>query len=170
MSNPALISVTYGQFEPVRQETRHASHELIREAAKPIRRRAGVGYRLGGGPDRNRDVSSNPVGHWRLAPGVDRRVKVITTNFDRLFEEVLAAKSLSIERFQAPLLPVPKNRWDGLVYLHGLLSLAPTAGELDRLVVSSGDFGLLDLPASRVQMWIPSRSDFWKEAVAHWSN
>ncbi|QOG20574.1 anti-phage defense-associated sirtuin Dsr1 [Bradyrhizobium sp. SEMIA] len=68
--------------------------------------------------------------------------RIITTNFDRLFEEVLAAKSLSIERFQAPLLPVPKNRWDGLVYLHGLLSLAPTAGELDRLVVSSGDFGL----------------------------
>lgn len=68
--------------------------------------------------------------------------RLITTNFDRLFEEVIAAKSLPIERFQAPLLPVPKNRWDGLVYLHGLLSAAPTASELDRLVVSSGDFGL----------------------------
>lgn len=68
--------------------------------------------------------------------------RIITTNFDRLFEEVLAAKSISIERFQAPLLPVPKNRWDGLVYLHGLLTVASTAGELDRLVVSSGDFGL----------------------------
>lgn len=68
--------------------------------------------------------------------------RLITTNFDRLFEEVISAKSLSIERFQAPLLPVPKNRWDGLVYLHGLLSAAPTASELDRLVVSSGDFGL----------------------------
>ncbi len=68
--------------------------------------------------------------------------RIITTNFDRIFEEVIAAKSLSIERFQAPLLPVPKNRWDGLVYLHGLLSVAPTVGELDRLVVSSGDFGL----------------------------
>lgn len=69
-------------------------------------------------------------------------IRLITTNFDRLFEEVIAAKSLPIERFQAPLLPVPKNRWDGLVYLHGLLSAAPTASELDRLVVSSGDFGL----------------------------
>jgi len=68
--------------------------------------------------------------------------RLITTNFDRLFEEVIAAKQLPIERFQAPLLPVPKNRWDGLVYLHGLLSAAPTASELDRLVVSSGDFGL----------------------------
>lgn len=70
------------------------------------------------------------------------QTRLITTNFDRLFEEVIAAKSLPIERFQAPLLPVPKNRWDGLVYLHGLLSATPTASELDRLVVSSGDFGL----------------------------
>lgn len=77
-----------------------------------------------------------------LGKSREGRTRLITTNFDRLFEEVIAAKSLSIERFQAPLLPVPKNRWDGLVYLHGLLSAAPTAGELDRLVVSSGDFGL----------------------------
>ena len=68
--------------------------------------------------------------------------RLITTNFDRLFEEVIAAKSLPIERFQAPLLPVPKNRWDGLVYLHGLLRAAPASSELDRLVISSGDFGL----------------------------
>lgn len=70
------------------------------------------------------------------------RTRLITTNFDRLFEEVISGKSLSIEHFRAPLLPVPKNRWDGLVYLHGLLGAAPIAGELDRLVVSSGDFGL----------------------------
>lgn len=70
------------------------------------------------------------------------RTRIITTNFDRLFEEVIATKSLQIERFHAPLLPVPKNRWDGLVYLHGLLTLAPTPNDLDRLVVSSGDFGL----------------------------
>lgn len=70
------------------------------------------------------------------------QTRLVTTNFDRLFEEVIAAKSLPIERFQAPLLPVPKNRWDGLVYLHGLLGTTPTPSELDRLVISSGDFGL----------------------------
>ncbi|HCL3955733.1 TPA: SIR2 family protein, partial [Pseudomonas aeruginosa] len=69
-------------------------------------------------------------------------IRLITTNFDRLFEEVIAVKSLPINQFQAPLLPVPKNRWDGLVYLHGLLGTKPSACELDRLVVSSGDFGL----------------------------
>lgn len=70
------------------------------------------------------------------------QTRLITTNFDRLFEEVIAAKALPVECFKAPLLPVPKNRWDGLVYLHGLLGATPTASELDRLVVSSGDFGL----------------------------
>ncbi len=70
------------------------------------------------------------------------QTRLITTNFDRLFEEAIAAKALPVERFKAPLLPVPKNRWDGLVYLHGLLGATPTASELDRLVVSSGDFGL----------------------------
>ncbi|MGH9641461.1 MAG: anti-phage defense-associated sirtuin Dsr1 [Terriglobales bacterium] len=77
-----------------------------------------------------------------LGKGREGRTRLITTNFDRLFEEVMAVKSLSIERFKAPLLPVPKNRWDGLVYLHGLLGTAPTPSELDQLVVSSGDFGL----------------------------
>ncbi|MEN1993302.1 MULTISPECIES: anti-phage defense-associated sirtuin Dsr1 [Stenotrophomonas] len=77
-----------------------------------------------------------------LAKCRNGHTRLITTNFDRLFEEVIAAKSLPIQRFQAPLLPVPKNRWDGLVYLHGLLGATSTASELDRLVVSSGDFGL----------------------------
>lgn len=72
----------------------------------------------------------------------DGRTRLITTNFDRLFEEVTPAATFPVHVFQAPLLPVPKNRWDGLVYLHGLLSEAPTASELDRLVISSGDFGL----------------------------
>jgi hypothetical protein len=77
-----------------------------------------------------------------LAQNREGRTRLVTTNFDRLFEEVKAAKSLPFQDFKAPLLPVPKARWDGLVYLHGFLPAAPTTSELDRLVVSSGDFGL----------------------------
>jgi hypothetical protein len=77
-----------------------------------------------------------------LAQNREGRTRLITTNFDRLFEEVRAAKSLSFPDFKAPLLPVPKSRWDGLVYLHGLLPNTAIVGDLDRLVVSSGDFGL----------------------------
>jgi hypothetical protein len=69
-------------------------------------------------------------------------MRLITTNFDRLFEELIAAQANPPKRFDAPLLPVPKNRWDGLVYLHGLLADSPTRDDLDRLVISSGDFGL----------------------------
>ncbi len=72
----------------------------------------------------------------------DNRTRLITTNFDRLFEEVINRKSIGVKHYSAPLLPVPKNRWDGLIYLHGLLSENPTPNELDHLVASSGDFGL----------------------------
>ncbi|MGY3854569.1 anti-phage defense-associated sirtuin Dsr1 [Aeromonas aquatilis] len=77
-----------------------------------------------------------------LSQNSDGCTRLITTNFDRVFEEVRLAKSLSIPDFKAPLLPVPKKRWDGLVYLHGVLPVTPTASDLDRLVLSSGDFGL----------------------------
>ena len=72
----------------------------------------------------------------------ERRTRLITTNFDRLFEHSIANGRPSAERFVAPLLPVPKIRWDGLVYLHGLLPEEPVGNNLDNLVISSGDFGL----------------------------
>lgn len=94
-------------------------------------------------PDLSRpDAMATHVALLTLAKSRNGSTRIITTNFDRLFEEVGIAKSLSIQRFQAPLLPVPKKRWSGLVYLHGLISDEPTVSELDRLVVSSGDFGL----------------------------
>ena len=79
-----------------------------------------------------------------LTLGKDRkdRTRLITTNFDRLFEEVIVRTPRQVEHFRAPLLPVPKKRWDGLVYLHGLLTENPSESDLERLVVSSGDFGL----------------------------
>ena len=77
-----------------------------------------------------------------LGRNPDGRTRLVTTNFDRLFEEVITNKRLDVERHQAPLLPVPKNRWTGLVYLHGLLPTNPDDENLDHLIVSSGDFGL----------------------------
>jgi len=68
--------------------------------------------------------------------------RIITTNFDRVFEYAIAKSGLALLKSQAPRLPVPKNRWDGLVYLHGLLPETPTLADLDCLVLSSGDFGL----------------------------
>ena len=72
----------------------------------------------------------------------DNETRVVTTNFDRVFEEAIKEYAVKPNRFSAPLLPIPKKRWDGLVYLHGLLSEEKSEIELNKLVVSSGDFGL----------------------------
>ncbi len=77
-----------------------------------------------------------------LAQCRKHRTRLVTTNFDRLFEHVIAMRKIAIKRFEAPLIPIPKSRWDGLIYLHGLLHENPTASNLDNLVISSGDFGL----------------------------
>ncbi|WP_371377739.1 anti-phage defense-associated sirtuin Dsr1 [Thalassotalea aquiviva] len=72
----------------------------------------------------------------------NQKMRLITTNFDRVFFKASEEEKLELPIFKAPLLPVPKNRWDGLVYLHGLLPDSVNGSELDHLVVSSGDFGL----------------------------
>ena len=77
-----------------------------------------------------------------LARNREGLVRLVTTNFDRLFQSTLEHKGLSVRTFEAPLLPIPKNRWHGLVYLHGLLADEPNRDNLDQLVLSSGDFGL----------------------------
>jgi len=77
-----------------------------------------------------------------LAKSRKNRVKLITTNFDRLFEHVFNNQYKDINTFKAPLLPVPKQHWDGLVYLHGLLPENGNHSDLENLVISSGDFGL----------------------------
>lgn len=74
-----------------------------------------------------------------LAKGQSGNVRLITTNFDRIFQHV----DSSLRSYVAPLLPIPKkSRWDGLVYLHGLLPEEEDPNALNNLILSSGDFGL----------------------------
>ncbi|WP_210478352.1 anti-phage defense-associated sirtuin Dsr1 [Pantoea ananatis] len=78
------------------------------------------------------ELSKTPDGKYRL----------VTTNFDRLFESAAKYLKSNFESFSAPMLPIPKkSRWNGLVYLHGLLTPDMTDADLNRLVVTSGDFG-----------------------------
>ncbi|WP_197714615.1 SIR2 family protein [Nitrosomonas supralitoralis] len=70
-------------------------------------------------------------------------LRLVTTNFDRIFEKVAKRIKQTINSFAAPMLPIPKDsRWNGLVYLHGLLPDRPNDDALQRLIVTSGDFGL----------------------------
>lgn len=79
----------------------------------------------------------------QLAKGRDGAIRLVTTNFDRIFQHLTKRSKPAIPAYPAPFLPIPKNsRWNGIVYLHGLLPETPNDESLQRLVLSSGDFGL----------------------------
>lgn len=79
----------------------------------------------------------------RLARSREGAVRLVTTNFDRLFHVAAKRTGQAFQTYSAPMLPIPKNsRWDGLVYLHGLLPEKADDTALNRMVVTSGDFGL----------------------------
>lgn len=82
-----------------------------------------------------------------LARDENNVLRLVTTNYDRLFHIAFKRENKSAFEFntyQAPFLPIPKkSRWNGLVFLHGLLpSKKEKVKELNRLVLTSGDFGL----------------------------
>ncbi len=78
----------------------------------------------------------------QLARDREGDLRLVTTNFDRIFAKLTARSRPAVPAYPAPLLPIPKNsRWNGLVYLHGLLPEQSDASTLDRLVLTSGDFG-----------------------------
>lgn len=78
-----------------------------------------------------------------LGRGRDGALRLVTTNFDQVFHKAAKRTGQVLQAYGAPMLPVPKNsRWNGLVFLHGLLPDKPDDTGLNRLVVTSGDFGL----------------------------
>jgi hypothetical protein len=74
-----------------------------------------------------------------LARAPDGRVRIVTTNFDRLFQA--ANRRLPIHR--APTLPDPRRPQDfhGIVHLHGLVGTDYERAEDDEFILSSADFG-----------------------------
>jgi SIR2-like domain len=69
--------------------------------------------------------------------------RLVTTNFDRIFERLTRGQKRRPHAYCAPQLPIAKrSRWDGIVYLHGLLPDEERDSELSKLVLTSGDFGL----------------------------
>ena len=78
-----------------------------------------------------------------LGCGRDGALRLVTTNFDQLFHKAAKRAGQVLQAYGAPMLPIPKNsRWNGLVFLHGMLPDKPDDTALNRLVVTSGDFGL----------------------------
>ncbi len=93
----------------------------------------------------------------KLARDRRGRLRLVTTNFDGLFE----AAEPAVRVTAAPLLPVPKpHKWDQLVHLHGRLDPAESTGE--HLVLASADFGTAYL----VERWA---SRFVSELFRHYT-
>jgi hypothetical protein len=81
-----------------------------------------------------------------LATDGQDRTRLVTTNVDRLFVRADRKK----KEYIAPHLPIPKkSAWNGVAYLHGLLPRAGVDDPFNRLILSSGDFGLAYL----VERW-----------------
>jgi len=79
----------------------------------------------------------------QLARNREGKLRLVTTNFDRVFHAAAKCTGQKFQVHAAPMLPIPKDsRWNGLVYLHGLLPKKLDDTALNRLVVTSGDFGL----------------------------
>jgi len=74
-----------------------------------------------------------------LATTPEGTVQLVTTNFDRLFDD--CGRNLRI--WQPPRLPNPllPNEINGIVYLHGRSTPTYTAAEDDGFVLSSSEFG-----------------------------
>ena len=92
---------------------------------------------------RRKGATDTQAALLQLARGRDGALRLVTTNFDRLFHTAAKRTRQAFQSYVAPMLPIPKNsRWNGLVYLHGLLPEKTDDTALNRLVVTSGDFGL----------------------------
>lgn len=92
---------------------------------------------------RRRAATDTHAALLRLARSRDGALRLVTTNFDRVFHSAARRMGQPFQTYTAPMLPIPKNsRWNGLVFLHGLLGEKNDDTTLNRLVVTSGDFGL----------------------------
>ena len=92
---------------------------------------------------RRKGATNTHAALLRLARSREDALRLVTTNFDRVFHTAAKRIGQVFQMYTAPMLPIPKNsRWNGLVYLHGMLPKKPDDTALNRLVVTSGDFGL----------------------------
>lgn len=85
-----------------------------------------------------RDLSAHQI-LLRLATTPESKTQLVTTNFDRLFEEC----NSRLATYQPPRLPDPSRCEDlnGIVYLHGRVDDDYTGADAGGFVLSSSDFG-----------------------------
>ena len=93
---------------------------------------------------RRKGATDTHIALLQLAQSRKGSLRLVTTNFDRVFEYAARRMKQQLNTCVAPMLPIPKtSRWNALVYLHGRLPKnQDNEAELNQLVLTSGDFGL----------------------------
>jgi hypothetical protein len=89
-------------------------------------------------PEPNADLSAHKI-MLALARQADGSVQLVTTNFDRLFEQC-DPRLKSVTRSNLPRLQYARDGW-GIVNLHGRVTHDYTAPDSDGFVLSSAEFG-----------------------------
>jgi hypothetical protein len=89
-------------------------------------------------PKADVDLSAHKI-IVRLAKTREGLVRLVTTNFDRLFDSC----NDSIPSHQPPKLPIPSrpNEFHGVIYLHGKVTEQYDGADGDGFILSSSDFG-----------------------------
>ena len=89
-------------------------------------------------PAENVDLSAHKI-LLDLATTTEGKVRLVTTNFDRLFEDCCD----SLKVFQPSRLPNPlrHDEMDGIIHLHGYANKDYTGAEGDGFILSSSEFG-----------------------------
>lgn len=89
-------------------------------------------------PSRGCDLTAHRI-LLDLATTPEGTVQLVTTNFDRLFDDC----GRKLQTWQPPRLPDPlrQNEINGVVYLHGRSTPTYTGAEGDGFVLSSSEFG-----------------------------
>jgi hypothetical protein len=110
-------------------------------------------------PDSDCDLSAHKT-MVKLATTREGLVRLVTTNFDRLFDDCQP----SLKSFRPPNLPTPSRPSDlnGIVYLHGKATAKYDGAEGDGFVLSSSEFGRAYLSDG----WATS---FFKEIIDRYS-
>jgi SIR2-like domain len=131
-------------FKGLAEQIGRLSHEAMPGASEPLDvylgrlEQSGVLVR-----EWTRDILYRPRGHANPLHnslinifGPVSPIRIVTTNFDLLFERAARAVGRAVEVFDAPALPLGDN-FEGIVHLHGSFGKQ----DLSRLVLTDRDFG-----------------------------
>ena len=96
----------------------------------------------------------------RLSTNLNGKSRLITTNFDLLFERAQP----KLKRFAPPYLPdlTQDPAFEGIVYLHGRIGRRPSERIAQRIILGEGDFGRAYLADG----WA---SEFLRQLLAHYT-